>query len=175
VSESMTVAEVLEGLRRERIRLLAAVDALGPRAETVWVTEPDGWTAKDVLGHLIHYNGQIAFGLGAERDDDRAGPPPYVIGVTERLSGQEWNDRAVAYWRGFTLDEVRAEFVTNADMIEARVATLSDGDLAAPSTDRVPWDHPGRKLADFIGHDTFLIEWPAHAEQIERAASRESL
>ena len=168
----MTVHEVLEGLRRELARLLAAVDALGPAAETVWVTEPNGWTAKDVLGHLIHYNGQIAFALGAERDDDRAGPPPYVIGVTERLSGQEWNDRAVEYWRGFTLSDVRAEFVKNAEMIEARVATLSDDDLAAPSTSRVPWDSFDRTLADFIGHDTFLAEWPAHAEQIERAASR---
>lgn len=168
----MTRDEILEALRRERARLLDALDALGPRAETDWVTEPDGWTAKDVLAHLIHYDGQIAFGLGAERTDDRAGPPPYVIGVTERLSGQEWNDRAVEYWRGFPLDEVRTEFVTNAELIEARVATLSNDDLAAPSTDRVPWDHAGRTLAEFIGHDTFLVEWPAHAAQIEATLER---
>ena len=71
------------------------------------------------------------------------------------------------------MDEVLAEFINNAEMIEARVATLSDEDLAAPSTARVLWDHPGRKLFEFIGHDTFLIEWPAHAEQVERDASRE--
>ena len=102
MSESMTVAEVLEGLQRERIRLLAAVDGLGSRAETVWVTEPNGWTAKDVLAHLIHYDGQIAFALGAEGD----GPPEYVLGVTERLSGKEWNKRAVAFYRGWTLADL---------------------------------------------------------------------
>lgn len=166
------MSTVVEGLKRERARLLAAFDALGPRAETAWVTEPHGWTAKDVLAHLIHYNGQIAFGIGAVRTDDRAGPPAYVIGVTERLSGQEWSDRAVAYWRDFTVDEVRAEFVTNAEMIEERVAMLSDDELAAPSKNTVPWDHFDRTLADFIGHDTFLIEWPAHADQMERAAAR---
>ena len=70
------------------------------------------------------------------------------------------------------MDEVKTEFVTNAEMIEGRVAILSDNDLALPSRDRVPWDTFDRTLADFIGHDTFQIEWPAHADQLERAASR---
>lgn len=47
-------AEVLEAVRRERGRLLAAVDALGERATSVAVTT-EGWTAKDVLAHLMHW------------------------------------------------------------------------------------------------------------------------
>jgi hypothetical protein len=101
----MTTAAVVDGLVRERSRLLAAVHELGPRATTAFVTEPDGWTARDVLAHLIHYAGQIAFGLGAPLT-----PPPYVLGVAERLSGQEWNRRSVAYWRDFALDDVVSEF-----------------------------------------------------------------
>jgi hypothetical protein len=154
--------EVLDALGRERARLLAAVDALGPRASTAFVTEPDGWTAKDVLAHLIHYAGQIAFGLGAQLT-----PPPYVVGVTERLSGQEWNERAVAHWRDTSLKDVRGEFERIVDLLVERVRVQTDERMTA--TDTIPWA-PGHRLWEFIGHDTFLHEWPAHAQQIERAA-----
>lgn len=163
----MRRAEVLTGLARERERLLAAVDALGPRATTANVTEPDGaegWTAKDVLAHLIHYCGQIAWALGAELT-----PPAYVLSETEQLTGQQWNERAVAFWRDRPLEDVRAEFERNGDLLRDRVEQLSDEDLLA--TDRVPWPGEDRPLWQFIGHDTFLHEWPAHAAQIEQAAS----
>ena len=161
----MRADEVIDALRRERERLLAAVAALGPRATTASVTEPSGgWTAKDVLAHLIHYAGQIAWALGAEIT-----PPEYVLRETERLSGKEWNDRAVAFWRDAALDDVRGEFERNADLLAERVELLSDDDLLA--TDRVPWQGEHRPLWQFVGHDTFLVEWPAHAAQIEQAAS----
>ena len=83
VAAGMTRDDVLGSLARERKRLLDAVDALGPRADTASVTEPSGgWTAKDVLAHLIHYAGQIAFALGAELT-----PPAYVLRETARLTG----------------------------------------------------------------------------------------
>jgi hypothetical protein len=157
-----SVAEVHEGLRRERKRLLDAVDALGGRASTVPVTEADGWTTKDVIAHLIHYAGQIAWALGAQIE-----PPAYVVSETRRLTGQEWNERAVEFWSGSSLDEVRAEFERVVDLVVERVELLTDDDLAA--RDRVPWA-PDRPLWEFIGHDTFLHEWPAHAKQIEDAA-----
>ncbi len=49
----MTTQEVLDAIAREQLRLLAAVDTLGDRASTLAVTE-EGWSAKDVLAHLIH-------------------------------------------------------------------------------------------------------------------------
>jgi hypothetical protein len=160
----MTRDDVLEALGRERARLLDAVDALGPRATTAHVTEADGWTAKDVLAHLIHYAGQIAWALGAQIE-----PPAYVLAETERLSGQEWNERAVAFWQETELDDVRNEFERNVELLVGRIEVLSDDDLLA--TDRIPWPGEDRPLWQFIGHDTFLHEWPAHAEQIERAAA----
>ena len=95
--DHLTTAEVVESLRCERVRLDAAVNALGPHAATLCITEEGGWTAKDVLGHLIHYAGQLCFGLGGPEK-----PPPYVIGVTRRLEGQDWNVLAVAYWSELT-------------------------------------------------------------------------
>lgn len=166
-ASGMTASEVLEAIRRERTRLLEAVDALGPRASTANVTEPDkttGWTAKDVLAHLIHYTGQIAWALGAELT-----PPEYVIRETRQLTGQEWNERAVDFWRDASLDDVRAEFERNVDLLVGRVELLGDDDLLA--TDRIPWPGEDRPLWQFIGHDTFLHEWPAHAAQIERSVN----
>ena len=161
--ERMTAESVLAGLRREYERLMAAIDALGDRADTVAVTEPGGWTAHDVLAHLIHYGGQVAFGLGAPGD----GPPAYVVDVTERLSGQEWNQRAVAYWRDFDLNAVRAEFSNIAVRIIDCVSALTDEQVNAIGT--ISWYPPDRPLWQFIGGDTFLHEWPAHAAQIEAA------
>jgi mycothiol maleylpyruvate isomerase-like protein len=156
--------EVLDALAHERSRLLSAVDALGPRAETAFVTEEDGWTAKDVLAHLIHYAGQIAFGLGAQLE-----PPAYVVAETKQLTGQEWNERAVAFWRDTPLADVRAEFERNVDLLVERVRLRSDEDMLV--TDAIPWPGQDRPLWQFIGYDTFLHEWPAHSAQIEGAAA----
>jgi hypothetical protein len=57
MADMMATRDVVAAVARERDRLLRGVDALGPRAATVAVTEEDGWTAKDVLGHLIHSTG----------------------------------------------------------------------------------------------------------------------
>jgi hypothetical protein len=158
-------SEVVEAITQQRARLLDAVDALGERASTQWVTEPNGWTAKDVLAHLIHYAGQVAFGLGAQIQ-----PPAYVLQETTQLSGQEWNERAVAFWKDTPLEDVRAEFVRNVDAIIERARLRSDDEMLA--MDAIPWALPGRPLWEFIGYDTFLHEWPAHSEQIEQAAIR---
>jgi hypothetical protein len=163
--ERMATAEVVVRLEGERARLLAAVEALGPRASTAFVTEDGGWTAKDVLAHLIHYAGQIAFGLGAPEK-----PPAYVVGVVERLNGQEWNERAVAYWRDFTLHDVRSEFERVVDRLIESAAQRTDDQMNV--TDAIPWAGE-RPLWQLIGTDTFLHEWPAHAQQIENVARAE--
>lgn len=162
--EWLSTEEVLLRLERGRARLLRAVDALGPQASTAFVTEEGGWTANDVLAHLIHYAGQIAFGLGVQDS-----PPPYVVGVSERLSGHEWNARAVAYWRDFAPAEVRSEFDRVVDRVVEFAALRTDDQMNA--SDAVPWAGQ-QPLWQFIGSDTFLTEWPAHAQQIENVARR---
>lgn len=159
--QRMTTREVLDALTRERADLLAAVDALGDRASSAPVT-PEGWTAHDVLGHLIHWAGQVAFVLGAD-----VTPPPYLAGVQGRPSGEEWNALATAHHRARPFADVRAEFVATSDAIVEAVALRSDEAINA--TGAVPW-RPDHVLWEFIGGDTFL-HWSAHTAALRRAAA----
>ncbi len=157
----MTAREVLDAIARERARLLDAVDALGEEAAIVAVTA-EGWKAKDVLAHCIHWEGQVAFGLGAAIK-----PPAYVAETPGRPSSDEWNALAVAFYRHLPLPDVRAEHERIIGLIVEKARALSDEAMRA--TGSVPWA-PERPLWRFIGGDTFL-HWPQHSEAIERAAS----
>ncbi|MEX2394134.1 MAG: maleylpyruvate isomerase N-terminal domain-containing protein [Actinomycetota bacterium] len=157
----MTRDGSLDGLHRERTRLLAAYDALGDDVDTAHVTEPGGWTGKDVLAHLIHYTGMIANALGAPMS-----PPAYVLEATGQLTAEEWNDRAVAFWKDKPAAEVRAQFVHDSDLLLEYAAKLTDEQLVADARALVGWANEG-PLERFIGHDTFQHEWPAHAQQME--------
>lgn len=44
----------------------------------------------------------------------------------------------------------------------------TDDVMAADARQLVPWAGEG-PLWRFVGYDTFLHEWPAHAEQVEKA------
>ena len=157
MNERMTTDEVLIAVAREHERLGAAIDALGAGASTFPVTE-EGWTAKDVLAHLIHWLGQIAFGLGVQLQ-----PPAYVKSATGRPSGDEWNALAVEHYRDVPLDQVRSEFERLVVELVARVRLRTDDEMNA--TDAIAWAR-GRPLWHFIGGDTFL-HWPLHSEAAE--------
>jgi len=169
--ERMTTAEVIRAISRERTRLFAAVDDLGERATSATTTD-EGWTAKDVLAHLIHWATQLAGGLG-----EPVAPPAYMLaerrrrqelGMDDRMpTGEEANALAVAYYRDVPLADLRIELARLIDAIAGRVAERSDEQMNA--TDAVPWAGE-RPLWRFIGGDTFL-HWPAHAEAMERAAA----
>ena len=157
----MTTHEVVAAIERERARLLEAVDALDAVASSVPVTG-EGWTAKDVLAHCIHWAGQIAWGMGAPLQ-----PQTYVVEVTGRPSGDEWNARAVAYYRDQSLEQVRAEFERVTDALLGQARRRTDDEMAA--TDAIPWGGE-RPLWQQIGSETFL-HWPGHRADVERAAS----
>lgn len=133
---------------------------MGASAATVPVTD-GGWTAKDVIAHVCHYAGQLAFGLGANLQ-----PPAYVMGVPGRPTGDEWNARAVAHYRDIPFDQVRAEFERLVAALVAQLLLQTDEQMNA--TESLPWAGAAplwMKLAgDTFGH------WPVHAEAIERAA-----
>ena len=154
----MTTQAVLDAIARERAGLWSAIDRVGDSTTTLAVT--GAWTAKDVLAHLVHYAGQLAGALGAPLH-----PPPWVDGVTERLSGDQWSARAVAHYKGMSLAEVRRDLNTVVDALVARLRLRSDEQMNA--TDAIPWAEP-RPLWRQVGAETFL-HWPAHVADIERA------
>lgn len=85
-----------------------------------------------------------------------------------QLTGQEWNDRAVAFWKNVPADRVRSEFARNADLLIERAQLRTDDEMTSEAKAVVPWAYDA-PLWQFVGDDTFLHEWPAHAEQMEAA------
>jgi hypothetical protein len=168
----VTTDEVIAAIERERARLLAALDAIGSDAAAIPVTE-EGWTAKDVLAHLIHWATAVAYGLGENVDE-----PAYMAaermrrkaaGLPDAMpSGAESNALVVAHFADIPLEDVRAQFEQLADVILERARTKSDDEMNA--TGAIAWS-PDRVLWQFIGGDTFL-HWPVHSDMIERATPR---
>jgi hypothetical protein len=159
--QRVSTAEVLDSIARERRRLRAAVRALGDRAMTAKVTE--GWTAKDALAHMIHWAGQIAFGMGAPLV-----MPAWVSGASgsERPSGDEWNRRVVEYYRDAPLERVIADLDRVVDALIERIGLRTNDEMNA--TDAIPWGGD-RPLWQQIASETYQ-HWPAHSADIERAA-----
>lgn len=174
MTQRMSTQEVIESVEREWARLMKAVDALSDGATSLAVTE-EGWTAKDVLGHLIHWGGQVNAGLvmyalkkGEPSQDEMPPlePPAYVKNVEGRPSGEEWNAMAVDHSREVPLQQVKAELEAIVESILTRARSLSDEEMN--SSEVIPW--AGRRpLWNQIGTETFL-HWPAHSEGIEAAA-----
>ncbi|MGH2492186.1 MAG: ClbS/DfsB family four-helix bundle protein [Candidatus Limnocylindria bacterium] len=158
--QRVSTAEVLDRVARERRRLKAAVRALGDRATTATVTE--GWTAKDALAHMIHWAGQIAFGMGAQIE-----MPAWVIASgTERPTGDEWNRRVVEHYRNAPLERVWADLDRVVDALIERIGERTNDQMNA--TDAIPWGGD-RPLWQQIASETYQ-HWPQHSADIERAA-----
>ena len=160
----MNRLEMIDAITRERVHLLDLVDQLGPDADRRPVTE-DGWTAKDVLAHLIHWCGQVAGGLGAKLD-----VPPCVSAVGDRrLEGDDaWNAVVVDYHRGKPLAEVRHEFDRNVDLLLQQLRSREDLDPEARANDVLGWGPTDKAIWRVIAGETFM-HWPAHAKDLERA------
>lgn len=160
----MTTKDVLEALARGRAQLVESLDALGPAATSLPVTE-QGWTAKDLFALFIHHAGDVTHGLGADLK-----PPAYVLEGSPQLSLEEWHDRAVRYWKAASLANVRAEFDQVLDALVGQVQKRSDDQMDA--TDAMPWAGD-RPLWQIIGGETFLNLWPTYGARIDQArASR---
>jgi hypothetical protein len=88
--------------------------------------------------------------------------------------GQVWLTMDVAkrldalfkHWREAPLAEVKAEFLRLVAQLQLAVGTKSDEEMRSAHT--LSWAPPG-SLWEFVGRDTFLVEWPTHRDQMERA------
>jgi hypothetical protein len=159
-AKRMTTEEVLQAIARERARLRSAVARMSDAATTVAVT--GDWTAKDVLAHLIHWAGQMAAELGSPLHQ-----PEWVSGTTDKPSDDEWNRRAVAFYRASSLEHVQRDLDVVVDAMLERISRLPDDRMNA--TDVIAWAG-ARPLWQIIGSETFA-HWPPHSADIERAAA----
>jgi hypothetical protein len=163
--QHVSTAEILDSIARERQRLMAAVRALDDRATTASVTA-EGWTAKDVIAHLIHWAGQLAWALGAPMK-----VPAWVEAVGgKRLEGDNaWNDLVVEHHREIPLADVVREFDRAVDFLVHQLRTRDDIDVNASAKAAISWLPADKALWQVIAGETYA-HWPAHSADIERAA-----
>lgn len=155
--------EVIEAIVLQRAKLLDLVDTLGTDADTRTVTE-EGWTAKDVLAHCVHWAGQMAWALGAPMQ-----PPPWVAAAgDERPEGDEWNRRVVEHYKATPLPGVRRDFETVVDALLERLRRREDLDVNVRANAVIPWIKSDVPLWKAIAGETFE-HWPEHSAQLERA------
>jgi hypothetical protein len=159
----MNKHEVIEKIVLERARLLDLVNQLGADADKRVVTD-EGWTAKDVLAHCIHWVGQVAFGVGAP-----VHPPAWVEAAgNEKVEGEEWNRRVVEHYKAMPLDIVRRDFeqVVEATLDKLRRRDDIDYDVRANAV--FPWVKSDVPVWKVIAGETWE-HWPEHSESLERA------
>jgi Mycothiol maleylpyruvate isomerase N-terminal domain len=158
--------EVIEAIVLERAKLLDLVDQLGADGETRAVTA-EGWTAKDVLAHLIHWAGQMAWALGATMH-----PPAWVESAgSEPPQGDDaWNARVVAHYRPMPFAVVRRDFDTVVDALLDRLRRREDLDVNVRANVVIPWIKSDVPVWKAIAGETFE-HWPGHAADLERALS----
>jgi hypothetical protein len=162
----MNKHEVIEKIVLERARLLDVVDQLGADAEKRTVTE-EGWTAKDVLAHCVHWVGQIAFGVGAP-----VHPPAWIEGVDPaKVDGEGWNRRAVEHYRAMPLAIVRRDFEHVVDATLDRIRRRDDIDYDARANTVFPWIKSDVPVSKAIAGETW-DHWPEHSAQLQRALAR---
>ena len=154
---------MIDAIDHERAHLLALVAQLGREADRRTVTD-EGWTAKDVVAHLIHWTGQMAWGLGAAME-----PPAWVAAARgKRIEGDgAWNAIVVAHHRAMPLDDVVREFDRNVDLLLQQLRARDDVDIDASARKVMPWaaEVPLREL---LARETYE-HFPVHAATLERA------
>ena len=150
-AERKTRDEVLRLVRDGRGELEAAL----ARIPDERIEEPlldGGWSAKDLMGHVAHWEMAFLSNLGE--------PPPPV----PDQGGEEATNRAVCeHHRTRPLLDVRREFEDTHRRLVERVSQFDDDGLNAqpvPDHDTVLWQ--------YVAGETWE-HYPAHVAQLEQA------
>ncbi len=155
MSESATKERLLADLRAERVRWEALLAEVGvERLTTPGVA--DDWSVKDILGHVTAYLRPWGARLGAAATGVR--PTMRDLYDTDTLpegastwTVDEQNAAIHTQYAPLPPAVVLAKWREAADLLEERIAMLTDDDLSAPG--RFPWTD-GRPLAEAMAGDT---------------------
>jgi uncharacterized damage-inducible protein DinB len=149
-AERKTRDEVLDLVRHSRADLEAALARI-PEERMVEPLLDGGWSAKDLMAHVSHWEMAFLSNLGE--------PPPPVLDQ----GGEEATNRAVyEYHRLRRLADVRREFEETHRRLVERVSQFDDDGLNArpvPDHDRVVWQ--------YIAGETWE-HYPSHVAQLEQ-------
>ena len=134
----MTTAAV-EALRADHDALVVIAGTLSPEE---WVTPSacDGWTVRDVLGHMTQLFRQVA--------DPAALPPPDPSGSTERTQ-----DRWVEALRGLPAEDVLADYCSLGPQAIAALDGLQGNDTPVDLGDL--GTHPLHLIANAFSFDHY--------------------
>jgi hypothetical protein len=137
----------------------AALEAALARIPEVRMEEPlldGGWSAKDLMAHVTHWEMAFLSNLGD--------PPPPVLDQ----GGEEATNRAVyEHHRARQLSDIRGEFEQIHRRLVERVSEFDDDGLnahPAPDRDTVVWQ--------YLAGETWE-HYPEHVAQLEQARQRE--
>jgi uncharacterized damage-inducible protein DinB len=151
-AERKTRDEVLKLVRSGRAELEAALARIPEKR----IEEPlldGGWSAKDLMAHVAHWEMAFLSNLGE--------PPPPVL----NQGSEEATNRAVfEYHRGRGLADVRREFEDVHSRLVERVSQFDDDGLNAQPVvgrDTVVWQ--------FVAGETWQ-HYPSHIAQLEQVA-----
>jgi uncharacterized damage-inducible protein DinB len=150
-AERKTRDEVLRLVRDGRAELDAALARI-PEERTEEPLLDGGWSAKDLMAHVTHWEMAFLGNLGE--------PPPPVL----NQGGADATNRAVyEHHRARRLADVRREFEETHRRLVERVSQFDDDGLNAkpmPDQDRVVWQ--------YVAGETWE-HYPEHVAQLEQA------
>ncbi len=153
----MTRNEILNRLEQDRTQFLDALCDI-PDHEISSRPVLDGWTLKDLLGHIAMWE-QVAVRFIADYRQDGC---PKSLGLNDESALDEFNQRGAALRREWPLERVRAEFDTAHRDLVASIQSLDDAQLNAPLP--APWPD-GYSLAYLIAINSYDHQ-REHCEQI---------
>ena len=160
----MTRAEILLALEQDRVKLQAAIAEI---PDEILVTRGvvEGWTVKDLLGHIAIWQ-QVAIQFIR---DYRATGSPKSLGLKDDAAVDEYNQRGATLRHDWPLERVRAELDETQRELTAAVQALTDEDLGKPLP--APWHDT--TLERLIAINSYSHD-PEHIAQIRQATGLKS-
>jgi len=141
--------DLLEEIQFERTALDETLALLTPRQMTLPGVTRGGWSVKDVLAHLAHWQKMnLEWYAAGQRGETPAVPAP----------GFTWRDlprlNAAIYRKHHrrSLQAVVQDYRVHHERVIALIETLSDTDLVVPG--RVAWTGPSWTLSDYLRANT---------------------
>jgi uncharacterized damage-inducible protein DinB len=154
-----------ELLDKESARIWAAIDGKS-EADLHQPIRDDGWTAFQILSHLLTGTSGLTYIAKLATEDGAAGAQRGMDSPGFDLN--RWNEEQVAAWQGRSLNDLRAEWEAMIARTHRLLDSLTEADLAR--TAATPFG-PATPLSDLLSGITFHMR--VHRQELERGLAGE--